>query len=96
MSNKYGIFHSLELERDNPIICTHLYLGDGRMKMFPVKDEDFKGLLFSYCKEGVNKETLTLEEAHEYEIVTLLFDNKRSLSNTIKLLQVLHDQWEGE
>ena len=96
MSNKYGIFHSLELERDNPIICTHLYLGDGRMKMFPVKDEDFKGLLFSYCNEGVNKEELTLEEAQQDEIVTLLFDNKGSLSNIIKLLQELHSKWEGE
>jgi len=96
MSNKYGIFHSFELEEDNAIINTHLYLGDGDMKMFPARHESFKGLLFSYCNEGVDKKTLTFEEAFEDNHVTLLFDNKKSLSNTIKMLQVLHDQWEGE
>ncbi|QHZ59835.1 hypothetical protein HWD03_gp075 [Alteromonas phage vB_AmeM_PT11-V22] len=94
MSNQYGIFHSFGVEQGTPIMNTHLYLGDSRMKMFTVKDENFKGLLFSYCKDGIDKKALTLEEASEEEQVTLLFDNRRSLSNTIKLLQVLHDQWE--
>lgn len=93
MSNDYGIFHSFVKKYS---VNTHLYLGDGRTKMFPVKDEDFKGLLFSHCEDGVNKETLTLDEAYENEVVTLLFDNKESLSNTIELLKELHSKWEGE
>jgi len=96
MDNKYGIFHNIEKQEDTLLIKTYLCQGDGRTKMFPVKDDvdNFVGISCTYCEEGVDIKDLTLEESLQRESVSILFDNKKSLSNMIGLLQTIHDSWE--